>query len=372
MVNKDRLLQQFLELVQIDSESGNERAVADYTKKELEKMGFMVIEDEAGQTINGNSGNVIAKIKGNSAYKSLFFCAHMDTVKPGNGVKPQIKDGIITSDGTTVLGGDDKAGISAILEGTRSFLESNQAHGDIQIVFTIAEEGGLNGAKALNYEELWAIDGAYFFDSEDDASKVVVQAPVHFDFACAFYGKAAHAGMEPEKGVSAILAAAQALNTMRLGRIDEDTTANIGLISGGKATNIVPDQAEIVGEARSMSEDKVLAQMEHMKKVCEEAAFKYGARAEVKIEKSHDGIDVATDSLAAQLAQKACLKLGKEIAFTKTGGGSDANIMNGKGIPALNIGVGMSNVHTTEEYIAIKDLEMAAQMVENLLLVAGE
>lgn len=211
-MNSERLLAQFLDLVQIDSESGNERAVAEYTMKELEQMGFAVETDEAGQTIGGNSGNVIAKLKGNAAYKSVFFCAHMDTVKPGCGVKPQIKDGIIYSDGTTVLGGDDKGGISAILEGTRSFLAEQKKHGDIQIVFTIAEEGGLNGAKALKYEELWPIDGAFFFDSEDDASHVTVKAPVHYDFSCKFTGKAAHAGMEPEKGVNAIAVAAEAVS----------------------------------------------------------------------------------------------------------------------------------------------------------------
>ena len=369
-MNSERLLAQFLDLVQIDSESGNERAVAEYTMKELEQMGFAVETDEAGQTIGGNSGNVIAKLKGNAAYKSVFFCAHMDTVKPGCGVKPQIKDGIIYSDGTTVLGGDDKGGISAILEGTRSFLAEQKKHGDIQIVFTIAEEGGLNGAKALKYEELWPIDGAFFFDSEDDASHVTVKAPVHYDFSCKFTGKAAHAGMEPEKGVNAIAVAAEAVSGMLLGRIDEDTTANIGLISGGKATNIVPEEALIEGEARSMDEAKVLMQMKHMREVCENAAFKYGAWAKVTIEKSHDGIDVPLDSTAAQMVTAACRKLGKEVSFIKSGGGSDANIMNGKGIPAVNIGVGMSNVHTTAEYIAIKDLEIAAQMVEKLLEAA--
>lgn len=369
-MDRERLLALFLDLVKIDSESGNERNVAEYTKNELEKLGFAVMTDDAGKAIGGNSGNVIAKLKGNENYKSLFFCAHMDTVKPGCGVKPQIKDGIIYSDGTSVLGGDDKAGISAILEGVRSFLAQNKEHGDIQIVFTIAEEIGLNGAKALKYDELWPIDGAFFFDSEDDAAHITIKAPVHYDFSCTFTGKAAHAGMEPEKGINAIAVAAEAVSGMLLGRIDEDTTANIGLITGGKATNIVPEEAKIEGEARSMDEEKVLMQMKHMREVCENAAFKYGAWAKVTIEKSHDGIDVPLDSMTAELAKKACRQLGKEAFFIKSGGGSDANIMNGQGIAALNIGVGMSNVHTCEEYLAIKDLEMAAEMVEQLLTAA--
>lgn len=371
-MNKDRLLARFLTLVQIDSESGHEREVADYVSNELSEMGFAVSEDKAGESVGGTCGNIIAKLKGNTAAKSTFFCAHMDTVTPGCGVKPQIKDGIITSDGTTVLGGDDKAGISAILEGIRSFLAENEKHGDVQVAFTISEEAGLDGAKALDYQSLWPIDGAFFFDSEGDASQIVTKAPLHYDLTAKFHGKAAHAGMEPEKGVSAIVMAAEAITAMRLGRIDEETTANVGEIMGGKATNIVPDQAIIKCESRSMVPDKVLAQIEHMKQACETAAYKYGATVDVEIEKCYDGIDVPLDSASALLAREACRLLGKEAHFIQTGGGSDANIMNGQGISAVNIGVGMSKVHTLEEYIAVDDLILAAQMVESLLKVAVE
>ena len=371
-MNEDRLIKQFLELVQIDSESGNERKVADYLQAELEKMGFMVEEDNAGEKIGGNAGNVIARKKGNKEAKSCFFCAHMDTVKPGNGVKPKIENGIITSDGTTVLGGDDKGGIAVILEGVRSFLEENKEYGDIQMAFTIGEEEGLFGAKALDYSSLWQIDGAFFFDSGNDAGHIVVKAPEHYDFAATFHGLAAHAGLEPEKGINVIAAAADAISKMKLGRIDEETTANIGEITGGKATNIVPDTATIKGESRSLNKDKVASQIADMKKACEEAAEKFGAKVDLDIAKSHDAINVSLDSATALMAKEACALLGLEAQFITTGGGSDANIMNGQGIDAVNIGVGMSKVHTTEEFIAVSDLVMAANLVKKLLEVAGK
>ena len=372
MMNEDRLIKQFLELVQIDSESGDERKVADYLKSELEKMGFMVEEDHAGEKIGGNAGNVIARKKGNKNAKSCFFCAHMDTVKPGNGVKPKLENGIITSDGTTVLGGDDKGGIAAILEGVRSYLEENKEYGDIQLAFTIGEEEGLIGAKALDYKSLWQIDGAFFFDSGDDSSHIVVRAPEHYDFAATFKGLAAHAGLEPEKGINAIMVAAEAIRNMNLGRIDEETTANIGEIAGGKATNIVPDEATIKGESRSLNKAKVEAQIAAMQKACEAAAAKFGAQVELDIAKSHDAINVSLDSATALMAKEACALLGLEAQFITTGGGSDANIMNGYGIDAVNIGIGMSKVHTTEEFIALKDLVLGANMVKTLLEVAGK
>ena len=363
MIQQERLVQTFLELVQLDSESKNERAVADYTAAKLQAWGYDVREDDAGASFGGNAGNIIAYKAGSGAGRSLLFCAHMDTVVPGNGVKPIVDGDIIRSDGTTVLGGDDKAGIAAILEAATALEEAGISHGPVQIIFTAAEEIGLLGAKYVEADKLPAIDAAFFFDSDGLPSEICVASPYHIDLTVTFKGRAAHAGVEPEKGISAIQMAATAIANMKLGRLDEESTANIGMIQGGRATNIVTDETVIYGEARSLNKTKVDSQIAHMIQCCREAAEQFGGQAEVKVDECYAAIDLSPDSATVQLACAAVRRLGLEPKLVKSGGGSDANVFCGKGIPAANLGVGMTKVHTEEEFLQISQMKAGADFV---------
>lgn len=370
MINKERLLNTFLELVQIDSQTRNERQVADYTKSKLSGLGFTVFEDQAGAHFGGNAGNVIAHKTGNVSGAGVLLCAHMDTVTPGCGVVPVIQDGVISSKGETILGGDDKAGIAAILEMAETMVENKLDHGLIQIVFTVAEEGGLRGAKHIDRGLLKPVDAAFFFDSSNLPSQIVVEAPFQLGMKITFKGKAAHAGVAPEEGISAIVMAAEAISQMPLGRIDETTTANIGIISGGKATNIITDLVTIEGEARSLSLEKVTKQKDLMLDACQKAADRFGGSVIFEVEESYAGISLDRESLTVQIASEAVKNLGMTPELTKTGGGSDANVFNGYGIAATNLGVGMSKVHSTEEYLKISDLEITARTALEIVKVA--
>lgn len=372
MIQEQRLLQTVLDLVQIDSESRNERGVADYVTAKLQSLGYEVKEDDAGMQINGNAGNVIAYHAGTGIGKSVLFCAHMDTVVPGNGVKPVVADGVVRSDGTTVLGGDDKAGIAAVLEALEAVKEAETAHGPIQIVFTVAEEVGLLGAKYLALEELHPVDAAFFFDSDGMPNQICVASPYHIDITATFHGKASHAGVEPEKGISAVQMAAKAIAAMQLGRLDEETTANIGIIQGGTATNVVAGETIIYGEARSLVKGKVEQQIAHMKMCCETAAKECGGTVDVQVEECYAAISLDENSTTVQLAKAAIQRIGMEPQMVKSGGGSDANVFCGKGIPATNIGCGMTNVHSVQEYLNLAELKAASEFILAVIAEAVE
>jgi tripeptide aminopeptidase len=292
----------------------------------------------------------------------------MDTVSPGKGIKPVIKDGVIYSDGTTVLGGDDKAGIAAILEAIETVIEKGIPHGDIEVVFSIYEEGGLYGAKNLDYTKLKAKKG-FVLDSGGNPGEIIIQGPAQNKIYAKFIGKEAHAGVAPENGISAIQMAAEAISNMKLLRIDEETTANIGVISGGEATNIVTKEVKIQGEARSLSDEKLQKQTEHMVKCCEEAAQKFGGRVEVEVDHSYGAFKVEEDAEIVQKVKEACRNIGLEPYTTSSGGGSDTNILNANGIVAVNLGIGERKPHTVEEHIHIKDLENAARLVLEIIKV---
>lgn len=363
MIQRERMIQTFLDLVQLDSESKNERAVADYVTAKLQALGYTVKEDGAAEATGGNAGNVLAYKPGNCDGKSVLFCSHMDTVMPGNGVKPIVEDKVIRSDGTTVLGGDDKGGITAILEAATVLEETGTAHGPVQIVFTVSEEIGLLGAKYLKLDEMQPVDAAFFFDSDGMPSEICVASPYHIDITATFHGLAAHAGMEPENGRSAIQMAAAAIASMQLGRLDEDSTANIGIIEGGRATNVVTDKTVIQGEARSLTKAKVDAQIAHMAECCKKGAEQFGGTVDIEIDECYAAIDLDPESTTVQLACAAARRLGMEPHLAKSGGGSDANVFCGKGIPATNVGVGMTKVHSVEEYLVIDEMKAAADFV---------
>lgn len=371
MINEERLLNRFLNYVQIDSPTKEEREFAEYLKKEMESIGLDVIMDDAGEKADSNSGNLIGKLKGNTSGETILFSAHMDTVSPGIGIKPQIRDGIIYSDGTTILGGDDKAGIAAIMEALETIKENSIPHGDIEVVFTIHEEGGLYGAKNLDYSNLDAKLG-FVFDSGGEPGEIIVQGPAQNKINVKFIGKEAHAGVAPEEGISAIQMASYAINNMNLLRIDEKTTANIGIISGGKATNIVTKEVIIEAEARSLEDKKLEKQTEHMVKCCKDAAEKFGGKVEIEVENTYGAFKVDTNHRVVKMVKKACENLGLKPYTTTSGGGSDTNILNANEITAVNLGIGEKNPHTLEEHLHIKDLEDAARLALEIIKVFGE
>ncbi|MDD4168955.1 MAG: M20/M25/M40 family metallo-hydrolase [Desulfotomaculaceae bacterium] len=369
MNNINRIVDEFLELVQIDSVSGKERQIADLLIKKLKDLGLEVKEDEAGKKVGGEAGNIIGRLPGTGAGPVLVLCAHMDTVQPGCGVQPVVEDSLIHSSGNTILGADDKAGIVAILEVLRLVRQNNIEHGGLEVAFTIWEEGGLFGAKNLDYNLISAPVG-FVLDSNGQPGTIVTRAPSQDHIGAVIRGRAAHAGINPEDGINAIQVAAYAIAQMKVGRIDHETTSNIGIISGGKAVNIVPDSVTIEGEARSLSTEKRLLQTAQMCYAIEEAAKKYGAVADVLTETLYPDYDLAVDSLPVRIAAEAARNLGLESHLVETGGGSDANIFNSKGIATAVIGIGMKKVHTTEEYIKTADLVMNARYLFEIIKVA--
>ncbi|MCR4436917.1 MAG: M20/M25/M40 family metallo-hydrolase [Clostridiales bacterium] len=362
MVNRERMVGEFMELVKIDSLTRCERKMADTLKSKLEGMGLTVFEDDAGARIGGNAGNLICTVKGSRDTDPILLMAHMDTAVPGTGKNPVIQGNYIRSDGTTILGGDDLAGVECILEALRVLKEDGIEHGDIQAVFTIAEEGGLFGAKNMDYSKIYAKYG-FVMDSGGSIGTVAVRAPAQNKIDVVVKGKAAHAGIEPERGVSAVQIMSEAVANMRLGRVDEETTANIGVISGGQATNIICDRVEVKAEARSRDRAKLDRQTEHMKQCFEKAAEKYGGAVEFESELCYPEFNIREEDEIVSILKRAAQDAGVELVLEATGGGSDTNIINGRGIQAVDLSIGMDKVHTVEEQINIDDLTKSAEFL---------
>lgn len=365
MVNNDRLLATFLELVKIDSETGNEEKIQPILKKKLEQLNVQVEEDEAGQYEYLGANNLICTLHstiGNENSDKIYFTSHMDTVAPGNNVQPIVaEDGYIYSDGTTVLGADDKAGLAAILETIEVINEHHLPHGQLQFVITVGEESGLEGAKVLNSSLLDA-DYGYAVDASSPVGTTVIGAPTQMKLSATIYGKKAHAST-PDMGISAINIAAKAISEMSLGRIDDETTANIGRFEGGSATNVVADEVTLQAEARSHSEDKIKEQVAHMKQVFEKTAQEYGCSASVSIKESYKGFKVEPETKVAQIATESARQLNLDPQIKVGGGGSDASIINSYGIASVILGVGYENIHGKNERMEIKSLQLLAQQL---------
>lgn len=364
MVNKERLIKRFIDLVTIDSETKEEANIATYLKTELEKLKVLVEEDDAKAVTGHGANNLICTLKGSSSHsRSIFFSSHMDTVKPGIDIKPQINDGLITSDGSTILGADDKAGIAVIFELINLLKENNIEHGDIQFILTVGEESGLIGAKAID-PSLITADFGYVLDSDGAVGNLVVAAPYQSKFNATIHGKSAHAGVAPEKGVSAITTAAKAIAKMKLGRIDKITTANISYFKGGQkeTTNIVSDYVEIEGEARSLQKENLDNVINQIKNHFETTAKNFGAKAEFTLFEAYPGFSIAQDDKVVKIAQGAAEKLSLSSELLQSGGGSDANIFNSFGIPTANLSVGYEHIHTTNEQIHEDELIRLAEL----------
>ncbi|WP_330573971.1 M20/M25/M40 family metallo-hydrolase [Criibacterium bergeronii] len=360
-MENSRVIERFLEYVKIDSPTKEEKQFRQRLEQDLDKLGISHELDNAGDVIGCNTGNLIAKIQG-TGDKTILFSAHMDTVSPGRGIEPEIKDGVITSKGQTILAADDKAGVSAIIEMLTVLKEEKIPHHNIVVAFTVSEEVGLSGSKNLDYSKFSA-DYGIVVDSGGAPGNVVVQGPAQNKVNVTFVGKAAHAGVAPEKGVSAIKIAAEAIANMKLGRIDEETTANIGSINGGGATNIVTDRVEIKAEVRSLNGEKLKAQTEHMIKCVTDAQEKYGLKAEIEVISAYSAFKIDEDSEVIKAVKAACEKAGLEFVAGKTGGGSDTNNYCLNNIPSVNLGIGMGNSHAIEEFINIEDIEKCTKLL---------
>ncbi len=366
MINRERLTRSFIELVRIDSPSGQEKNVAEHLGSLLRARGYDVHVDNAGSFFGGNTGNVIVRVPATGSGDAMAFSAHMDCVAPCIGVEPVVSDGVIRSAGNTVLGGDDKAGISAILEALFHLEEEKIPHPELNLLFTVCEEAGMFGAKHLDFSRVKARE-VVVLDSGGDVGTIIVRAPSKAGVSITFHGRAAHAGIEPEKGISAIQLAANAVSRMKLLRIDEETVANLGRIEGGGQTNIVPDCVTLTGEARSQGNAKLMAQIEHMRMCCAKASQELGGNFDFSHEISYPAMDVPADSKLLHRALHACNDLNLTVAVKGTGGGSDANIFAGQGLSCINLGIGMSRVHTTDEFIRIEDMVKAARLTAELM-----
>ncbi len=371
MTPQERLLQGFIELITIDSPTRGEEKIAALLRTKLQELGFDDIsEDNAATAIGGTTNNMFGYLAGTApladTLPTIMLSAHMDCVPPCHGIEPQIIDGIITSKGDTILGGDDKSGVIAILEGLRRLKEENVPLCNIQIIFTVAEESGVNGSRNMDKSKIKA-DFGYVLDSGGAPGTIINAAPGINKFTVKITGKAAHAGLAPETGVNAIVVAAKALQKFPQGRKDHETTANVGTISGGNATNIVADYAEVVCEARSLQATSLEAITKDIVSAFESTAAENNAQIHIDIHNSYGSFKLEPTMPAIVLAKEAAENLGLPVSIHATGGGSDANNFNTYGVPTVPLGTGMSKVHTTEEFISVEHLEQCCQWVVAIL-----
>ena len=372
MIDSQRLARRFSSLVEIDSMSREERDVARELERILTSMGAEVLFDDAEDKVGGNSSNLVAKFKGTVDADPIFLSGHMDTVGPGRGIKVIFEDGVFKSDGTTILGADDKSAIAIILEVMDVILENKMDYPPVELIFTVCEELGLMGAKNLDYSLVDSRFG-YILDSTDTEG-IVTKAPAANKITIKVLGRAAHAGAAPENGISAISIAAKAISTLELGRIDAVTTCNLGIIKGGVATNIVPDLVEIYGEARSHDPDKLETVTQTILKAFEDAVAVHGngnntPHVKAVVEADFPNTNIPEDHRTITIARQAAKNLGTRLESKTIGGGADANIFFGKGIVAGVLGTGMTDVHTLNESIKLSDMEKTAGLVLEILKV---
>ena len=359
MIVRERALNTFLDLVRVNGPSGGEGPIAAEVLRRLAALGCETRQD--------GYGNVLAYLPGQGG-PPLLLNAHLDCVQPCLGIKPVVEGDVVRSDGTTVLGADDRAGVAAVLEALTSIRESQRPHLPLELIFTLGEESGLLGAKALDCRQLEARWGLAL-DSHGPVGGCIVSAPWHDVITAVVHGRAAHSGVEPEKGISAIQIAASAIASMPLGRIDAETTANVGKISGGTAGNIVPDRVELLAEARSRDEEKLRRQTSAMVRTLDQAASAAGGRADIKVNRAYNGFNLKdSDPIVARFVATAA-SLGITPRLQATGGGSDANVFHARGIQVLNLSAGYEDVHTTYEHIKVSELVQLCALVEAMVMV---
>jgi tripeptide aminopeptidase len=350
------VLDLFTELAAVPSPPGEERAVADLVLRYLHDCGLSVDEDGCGPSIGSTMGNLYVCLEPTADGEPLFFCAHLDTVPPTAAIEPVLEDGVVRNAAGTILGADDKAAVAAILEGVRLVLAEGRPHAGIELLFTPKEEVGLVGAYAFDHTRLQARLG-YVYDQAAPIGHVILGAPYSQSLEVTFHGRAAHSGMHPEDGRSAIAAAARAVSELRLGRVDEDSTANVGTIAGGTATNIVPEWCTFVAEARSHDERKLADLVQEMQDAITFAAGVAECDVETIGRKSYRGYRFTKADRAVALAAVALQRCGHDVVYELSGGAADANVFNERGLECVNLANGMTDIHTPAEHIAVADLE---------------
>lgn len=369
LIKSKRLLETFFKLLEIKSPSKNEGEIVQFVSNTLKKLGLKVIIDDSGKKIGSNGGNIIArKIKGTrKEITPIFLGAHLDTVNLNGDVIPVIQNGKITNKNKNcILGGDDKVAVAAIIEAMRVIKENSIKTGDIYLIFTIAEEIAILGAKYVDLKKVPAKYG-FIFDGEGDIGVINNQAPFQNTLNIRITGKAAHAGIEPEKGLNSIKVASEAISRIRCGRIDKETTCNIGVINGGVAINIVPEITDIRAEARSLKVEKLDNITKEITDTFIMTSKKYRAKIELDVEREYDGFKIGEDELPVQIGKKSILEIGRKPAVVSTGGGSDINIFNAKGKKAISFSSGMENVHSKSEYVKFSELEKLVILILEII-----
>jgi tripeptide aminopeptidase len=362
------VLDLFTELASVPSPPGQERAVADLVLGYLRDCGLDPDEDCSGQAIGSTMGNVLCSLEPTADGEPLLLCAHLDTVPPTAPIEPVVADGVVRNGAGTILGADNKAAVAAMLEGVRRVLAEGRPHAGIELLFTPKEEVGLVGAYAFDHTRLRSRLG-YVYDQAAPIGVVILGAPYSQSLEVTFHGRASHSGMNPEEGRSAIAAAARAISELRLGRVDEDSTANVGTIHGGTATNIVPEWCTFVAEARSHDERKLAELVQEMQDAITFAAGVAECDAETKARKSYRGYRFAKSDRAVVLAAAALERCGHPVTYDLSGGAADANVFNERGLEIVNLANGMADIHTPNEHISVDDLE--AMVDVTLALVDG-
>lgn len=361
-MNEKRLVETFLKYVTIDSESYSEKEFAIELAEDFKKLGCCISFDSAGEKLGGDIGNLYCILEGNKSKESILFSSHMDTVKPGKDIKPIIKNGIIKSLGDTILGADDKAGISIIIELLRTIKEEKLDSPTIEVVFTIAEEMGLKGAMNLNYSKIKSKKGI-ILDEGGPAGKIIYSAPGHVVLEGNFIGKSSHAGADPELGNSSIRMACEAVANMNLQRIDKETTANISGIYSDYTTNIIPEKTKILGEIRSRDQEKLNNQMKHMMNCIRSSCEKYNGKFQGGFKETYKSYKYKKDEIFIEKLKRACENRGITPKLCASGGGSDANIMINNGIKVINFSCGMEKVHSLEEEVSIDELKKVVNIL---------
>ena len=366
-IDADRLTKLFCELVAVDSPSYGERAMADLLTGKLEALGFTVTEDDAAGKLGGNAGNLIATMQGSLDLPPLLLCAHMDTVAPAFGKKAVVEpDGRIHSAGDMVLGADDLAAVAAIIEAVTALKEGNIPHRSLEVLISAAEENYCRGADALDKGMLQAKE-AYILDLDAPVGTAAVSAPTVLDFQIRCDGRSSHAGFAPEKGVSAILAAANAMMRLPGGRISPDTTLNYGLIEGGTQTNIVPDVCTVRGEIRSSDDAFAFALLEQVKQVFTECCRQMGAEAVCTDRCLVHAYETPKDSPVVRRYEKVCAAMGFPVELIRTFGASDNNCLAQCGIQGIVVASAMHGCHTCDEYTTVRELTDVAAITAALL-----
>ena len=374
LVSADPLVILFLELARIPSPSGHERAVADFMLTRLRGLGLEVEEGEPLYPDSRSSaGNLFCRLEGSVPGIPILLSGHMDTVPSEEEALPEpfLDEGVIRSGSRAVLGADDKAALAAIVYFAERVIHEEIPHAGIELLLTVGEEGGLLGAKASSLENAISQCG-FCLDCTGPVGGVIVRSPSQKTVNASFIGKSAHAGVVPEQGRSAVAAAAKAVAAMKLGRLDEDTTANVGIIRGGEAVNVVPDRCVVQSEARSHDHAKLERQVAHMIESINVAATEEEVDVEISVNDEFRGFDHSQGGLPIELAEKAFARIGIETLRTSTGGGSDVNIFNLKGLPCVNLATGMERVHTPDEYISVDSLHQMYDFMMALVEVARE